>query len=75
MSIHGLGPMVCLNASFTSACYFSLLGDHSQPFMDFMYLHNDGILQQENALCHWAQLVKNRFEEHSGEFRQTGWPA
>jgi hypothetical protein len=33
----GLGPLVHLNTSLTSDHYVSLLGDHLQPFMDFMY--------------------------------------
>jgi transposase len=45
--------------------YVTLFGDHLQPFMDFMYPHNDGTFQQDNAPCHWARVVQYWFEEHS----------
>ena len=56
-SWRGLGPMVHLNTSLTGAHYVLLLGDHSHPFMDFMYPHNDGMVQLDSALCHQAQVV------------------
>ena len=71
---HELGPLVHLNTSLTGDRYVTLLGDHLQPFMDFMYPHNDGIFQQDNAPCHRAGVVQNWFEEHSGEFRRMVWP-
>ena len=40
---NGLGPLVKLNQSLTGKDYVQLLGDHLQPFMDFMYPNNDGI--------------------------------
>ena len=46
----------------------SLLADHLQPFMDPMYPHNYRIFQQDDALCHEAQVVQNWFEDHRGEF-------
>ena len=39
-SWYGLGPLVRLNTPFT----VPLLGDQLQPFMDFMYHNNDGML-------------------------------
>jgi hypothetical protein len=62
------------STSLTGDRDVTLLGDHLQPFMDFMYPHNDGIFQQDNAPCHRAGVVQNWLEEHSGEFRRMVWP-
>jgi hypothetical protein len=48
--------------------YVALLGDHLQPFIDFMYPHKDGIFHQDTAPCHWNQVVQNWSEGHSREF-------
>jgi hypothetical protein len=61
-------PLVRLNTSPTGDHYEPLLGDRLQPIMYFMYSHNEGIFQQDNASCHRGQVVQNWFEEHSGEF-------
>ena len=45
---HGMG-WIHLNTSLTSDHYVSLLGDHLQPFKDFMCPQNDGIFQKYNA--------------------------
>jgi hypothetical protein len=48
---HGLGLLLRLNMSLNGDCYVALFGDHSQPFMDFMYPQNDGLSQQDSTLC------------------------
>jgi hypothetical protein len=56
---NGLVPLLRLNTSLTGDRYIALLSDHLQPFINFMYPHNDGIFQQENAPCHRAQVFQN----------------
>lgn len=48
----------------------ALLHDHLFSFMASMYPNNDSLLQQDNAPCHWVQVVKNWFEEQLEVFRQ-----
>ena len=73
-SWHGLGPLVRLDRTLTGNAYVQLLGDHLQPFMDFMYPNNDGIFMDDNAPCHRATTVRDWFEEHSGQFQRMIWP-
>ncbi|GIY17379.1 transposable element Tc1 transposase [Caerostris darwini] len=35
-SWHGLGPLVRLDRTLTGNAYVQLLGDHLQPFMDYV---------------------------------------
>ena len=51
-----------LSTPVTGAHYVSLLGDRSQPFMDVLPAHSNGMFQQDNAPWHWAQAVQNWFE-------------
>lgn len=49
---NGLGPLVKFNQSLAGNDYVKLLGDHLQPFVEFMYLNSDGIFQNDNEPCH-----------------------
>lgn len=40
-------------------------------FMNSMYLDNNGLFQQENALCHRVQVSQNWFEKHSEDITFT----
>ncbi|GFW08167.1 hypothetical protein TNCV_2979341 [Trichonephila clavipes] len=39
-----------------------------QPLMCFIYTQND-----ENLLYHYAEIIRNWLEEHSGEFQRRIW--
>lgn len=71
---NGLGPLVQLHWSLTGNGYVQLFGDHLQPFMDFMFPNNNGLFMDDNAPCHWATIVHEWFEEHSGQFERMIWP-
>ncbi|GBM99251.1 hypothetical protein AVEN_63975-1 [Araneus ventricosus] len=45
-----------------------ILSYYLKPFMD-----NDGNFQDDNVSCHWAQIVRNWFEERSGQFQRMVW--
>lgn len=65
--------LVKLDRSLTGNDYGQLLGDHFQPFMDFMHQINDRIFQSDNAACHRAITVLDCFEEHLRKFQRTIW--
>lgn len=56
---HGLGLLIHSTTSLTSGHYVELLGDHLQPFMDFMYPSMMGYSSRIMHPCHWAQVVQN----------------
>ena len=39
-----------------------------------LFPDGDGILQNDNAPIHIAQVIKNRFEEHDSELEHMEWP-
>ncbi|CAL1266671.1 unnamed protein product [Larinioides sclopetarius] len=61
-SWHGLSPIVRLQQSLIGNCYVQLLGDHLQPFMDFMYPNNDGIFWMTMHHATGPQLFVTRLK-------------
>jgi len=54
--------------------YLSIVSDHIHPFMTTMYPSSDGYFQQDNTLCHKAQIISNWFLEHDNEVTVLKWP-
>jgi len=54
--------------------YLSIVSDHLHPFMATMYPSSDGYFHQDNAPCHKARIISNRFLEHDNEFTVLKWP-
>ncbi len=42
--------------------------------MTTVYPSSDGYFQQDNALCHKAQIISGWFLEHDNEFTLFKWP-
>ena len=43
--------------------------------MGFMYLNNDAVFWDDNALCYRSKIVRDCFVEHAGQFQQMMWPS
>ncbi len=41
---------------------------------NYSYPSSDGYFQQDNAPCHKAQIISDRFLEHDNEFTLLKWP-
>jgi len=67
-SCHILGPLVPIGHRLNATAYLSIFSDHVHPLMATMYPSSDGYFQQDNALCHKAQIISNWFLEHDNEF-------
>ncbi|GBN61120.1 hypothetical protein AVEN_168940-1 [Araneus ventricosus] len=50
LNVAWAGPLVKLDQLLTGNGYVQLLGDHLQPFMDFMYPNNNRILGWQCAI-------------------------
>ncbi len=46
----------------------------SIPYEYSVYPSSDGYFQQDNALCHKAQIISDWFLEHDNEFTLLKWP-
>ncbi len=72
-SWHTLGPLVPINYNLNATAYLSIVADHVHPFMTTVY-HLLMYFQQDNAPCHKAQIISDRFLEHDNEFTLLKWP-
>jgi len=73
-SRHTLGPLVPIGHHFNATAHLSIVSDHVHPFMPTMFPSSDGYIQQDNALCHKAQIISNWFLQHDNEFTVLKWP-
>ncbi len=73
-SWHTLGPLVPIEHCLNATAYLSIVTDHIHPFMTTAYPSSDGYFQQDNAPCHKAQIISDRFLEHDNEFTLLKWP-
>ncbi len=67
-SWHTLGPLVPIEHRLYSTAYLSIVADHVHPIITTVYPSSDGYFQQDNAPCHKAQIISDRFLEHDNEF-------
>ncbi len=65
-SWHTLGVLVPIEHRLNATVYLSIV-DHVHPFMTTVY-HLLMYFQQDNAPCHKAQIISDRFLEHDNEF-------
>ncbi len=73
-SRHTLGPLVLIEHCLNTTAYLRVVADHVHPFMTTVYPSSDGYFQQDNAQCHKAQIISDRFLEHENEFTLLKWP-
>ncbi|GBL88493.1 hypothetical protein AVEN_159081-1 [Araneus ventricosus] len=50
-SWHYLDPLIPLEGNLNSCAYLSIVADQVHPYMATVYPANDGVFQQDNAMC------------------------
>ncbi len=73
-SWHTLGLLVPIEHRLNTTAYLSIVADHVHPFMTTVYLSSDATSSRNNASCHKAQIISDRFLEHDNEFTLLKWP-
>ena len=63
-----LSPAIHVDVTLTHITYLNTVTDHRHPFMESVFADDCGLFQQNNALCHQAEMVQKWFEEHSNQF-------
>ncbi|KAK3538082.1 hypothetical protein QTP70_028642 [Hemibagrus guttatus] len=63
-----LGPAVHVDVILTRSTYLSIAADHVHPFMETLFPDGCGLFQQDNALCHKAEMVQEWFDDHNNQF-------
>ncbi len=71
-SWHTFGPLVPIEHRLNATAFLSIV-DHVHPFMTTVY-HLLMYFQQDNTLCHKAQIISDWFLEHDNEFTLLKWP-
>ena len=51
----------------------NVVADHVHPIMAIMYPSSNRYFQHDNAPCHKAKVISNRFHEHVNEFNVLQW--
>ncbi|MCJ8744457.1 hypothetical protein PDJAM_G00118960 [Pangasius djambal] len=64
-----LGPGIHVDVALTRATRLNIAADQVHPFMAAVFTNGSGLFQQDNAPCHTAKNVQERFEEHDKEFK------
>ncbi|GFV82791.1 transposase domain containing protein [Trichonephila clavipes] len=54
--------------------YLTIIADQFHPYMASVFPDGNGMVQQDNALCHKAKIVLQWFHEHDAEFQLMSWP-
>ncbi len=73
-SWHTLGPLVPIEHRLNATAYLRIVAERVHPFMATVYPSSDGYFQQDNTLCHKAQIISNWFLERDSEFTVLQWP-
>ncbi|KAK3519768.1 hypothetical protein QTP70_003892 [Hemibagrus guttatus] len=63
-----LGPAIHVDVTLTRSTYLSIVADHVHPFMETLFPDGCGLFQQDNALCHKAEMVQEWFDDHNNQF-------
>ncbi|GBM92150.1 hypothetical protein AVEN_202721-1 [Araneus ventricosus] len=51
----------------------NIIADQLHPYIAFVFPTENGVFQQDNALCHKARIVLEWFKEHTDEFHLKSW--
>ena len=63
-----------MDVTLTRTTYLSIAADHIPPFMEIVFPDGCGLFQQDNMLCHKANMVQKWFEEHNEFDKVLNWP-
>ncbi|KAJ8873576.1 hypothetical protein PR048_024394 [Dryococelus australis] len=69
-----LEPFILVHQFLTTVWYVDVIGDQVHPFMSTLFPAGYCHVQQDNAPCHTAKIVKDWFEEHDGELEEPREP-
>ena len=60
-----LAPAIHVDVTLTRTTYLSIVADHVHPFMETVFPDGCGLIRQDNAPGHKAEMVQEWFEEHN----------
>ena len=69
-----LGPMVVVQQILKTTEYLNITADQLHLYMASGFPTGSGMLQQDNAPCHKAQIELEWFQEHDAKFQVMSWP-
>jgi len=69
-----MGPLVVLEDTLNGPLYPQLLGDHLHPILAFQHPDDLAVFQDDNALPHRSNVVREWFKEHAGEVQRLNCP-
>ena len=69
-----LAPAIHVDVTLTRTTYLSIVADHVHPFMETVFPDGCGLIRQDNAPGHKAEMVQEWFEEHNNGLQVFTWP-